>query len=209
MSNDTLVIVQDDSETLLSVDHPGVISSGVEDFRIVAAEENSTAVSTVSTDMFTTSGAAQGPVGAQGIQGIQGIPGAALSTVVSRINDDVVGLPFGTPVYFPSGTTVKRAAAGNVDAKDVAGLVYDSYIDTTMAGQIMCSGILTGTTAQWDAVTDSVGGLSPNQEYFLGANSGKITLYPITIAPGSWLCMIGQALSPTEMLIRVEPPIRL
>ncbi|WP_407529458.1 hypothetical protein [Methylobacterium oryzisoli] len=143
-------------------------------------------------------------------------PGDSLSaptnapSLRSAINgESSAALPFGTPVYASSGTQVKRAQANAKATAKVAGLVYDASIAAGASGSVAQGGILVGTTAQWDAVAGTTGGLAVGAYYFLdAANPGKLTATPPTTAGQVNVC-IGSALSSTELEVDVELPILL
>lgn len=127
----------------------------------------------------------------------------------SVINGESVGIPFGTPVYAFSGTQVKRGQANAKATAKVVGLVYDASVASGASGSVAQGGILTGTTAQWDAVAGTTGGLVFGTYYFLDpATPGKITATPPTTAGQVNVC-IGSALSATELEVDIELPILL
>ena len=61
-------------------------------------------------------------------------------------------LTFGMPVYNTAADTVKRAQGNAKSTGAVVGLVYDASIAAAANGNIAQSGVLIGTTAQWDSV---------------------------------------------------------
>lgn len=127
----------------------------------------------------------------------------------AAINAESVSIPFGTPVYASSGTQVRRGQANAKTTAKVVGLVYDSSIAAGASGSIAQTGILTGTTAQWDAVAGTTGGLAFGTYYFLDpASPGKITATP-PITAGQVNVCIGSALSATELEVDIELPILL
>lgn len=104
---------------------------------------------------------------------------------------------------------MKRARANAKATAKVVGLVYDATIAAGASGSIAQGGILVGTTAQWDAVAGTTGGLAVGAYYFLDpATDGKITATPPTTAGQVNVC-IGSALSSTELEVDVELPILL
>jgi hypothetical protein len=126
------------------------------------------------------------------------------------INDEVAPVVIGAPVYPDVAGGFKKAQANASATKDVIGLVGQSpSIANGVAGAITLDGILTATTAQWDAVTGDAGGLTFKAKYYLDpATAGKITkTAPSTI--GQWVVEVGEALSATDMKINVMPPILL
>ena len=131
-------------------------------------------------------------------------------SIRSVSNGDSVALVFGAPVYASAADTVKRAQANAKSTSKVTGLVYDPTVAASANGNIAQSGVMVGTTAQWDAVvTGENGGLSFNGTYFLDpANVGKLTTAPPTTA-GQCNVVIGTAISPTELELQIAQPILL
>lgn len=126
------------------------------------------------------------------------------------INDEASPVVICAPVYSDAAGGFKKAQANASTTKDVIGLVGQSpSIATGVAGQIMLDGILSATTAQWDAVTGGSGGLVFKQRYWLDpATAGKLTaVAPTTI--GQYVCELGIALSTTELKINILEPILL
>ena len=115
----------------------------------------------------------------------------------------------GMAVYASAADTVKRGQANAKSTSGIVGLVYDTSIAASAAGNVAESGILIATTTQWDAVAGTTGGLTFNTLYFLDpATAGKITsTVPTTV--GQSLTLIGRALSTTELLILIGQPILL
>jgi len=124
-------------------------------------------------------------------------------------SESSASLSFGMPVYSSGADAVKRAQANAKSTAKLAGLVYDPTIAAGASGNIAQSGVLVGTTAQWDAVAGTTGGLTFGTLYFLDpANIGKITsVVPSTI--GQCNVLVGTALSPTELEIQIAQPILL
>jgi hypothetical protein len=90
----------------------------------------------------------------------------------------------------------------------VFGFVLDATIATASAGKILLSGILTATTAQWDAVVvGGSGGLVPGTIYFLDVTTaGKL----LAAAPTTgFIARVGLAISTTIMNLMIPPPIKL
>jgi hypothetical protein len=116
------------------------------------------------------------------------------------------------PVYNSAADTVKRAQANAKSTGAVVGLVYDASIASAANGNIAQSGVLVGTTAQWDAVvTGETGGLIFNAIYFLdSANVGKITTtVPTGAGTGVVNTKVGRAISTTELELDIRDPLLL
>ena len=116
----------------------------------------------------------------------------------------------GAPVYTSAADTVKLAKANAKATSGVVGLGYDATTAFSALGNIQCSGVITATTAQWDAViTGGSGGLTFNTLYFLDpAAFGKLTATPPTTV-GQCNVLIGRGLSATEMQLILNQPILL
>lgn len=114
----------------------------------------------------------------------------------------------GNAVYTSGADAVNKAKADASGTKDVLGLAVTS-ISSASSGLIQANGVLVLTTTQWDAVAGTTGGLAPNAVYFLDpTTAGKITATAPTTA-GQYVAEVGRALSTTEFLIDVRPPILL
>ena len=132
-----------------------------------------------------------------------------IGDTINRINNNVGAINIGQPVYSVSGTAVDLAKADAQGTIRVAGLVVNTSIAAASPGDILPDGILVATTAQWDAVTGQVGGLTPGSDYFLdAATAGKLTTTAPT-TPGEFVVRVGHALSSTEFEIEVQQPIKL
>ena len=143
-------------------------------------------------------------------QGLQGPPGISGVELFSRSNVGASALTRGMPVYGVSATQVDKASAAPValHQQSVFGLVKDAYIgELGGVGFIQADGLLTGTSAQWDAITGMVGGLVANTDYFLDTTAGRMT--PALPTGAAYVCRLGRAVSSTEFFIRIEPVIVL
>lgn len=118
-------------------------------------------------------------------------------------------LPIGTPVYTSATDAVKRAQANAKNTGKVAGLVNDTSIAAGAIGNVAQSGIVVATTAQWDAVAGTSGGLAPNTYYFLDpATAGKLTATAPSTT-GQVNTLIGLSISSTALEVDPVPPILL
>jgi hypothetical protein len=134
------------------------------------------------------------------------------TSVRSLTNAGSSSIVFGTPVYASAADSCKAAQANAKATANLVGLVYDASIAASGVGNVAESGVLVGTTAQWDAVvTGETGGLVFNSLYFLSATTaGMLTTTPPTTA-GSGQCntLVGRAVSTTEMELILNEPILL
>ena len=136
----------------------------------------------------------------------------AASTYTSRSETNgeaSVAVVIGAPVYSSAAGSVKRAQANALSTARVAGLGMDTSIAAAAAGNILTGGTLVATTAQWDAVAGTTGGLAFGAVYYLDpTTAGKITsTAPTTV--GQVVTEIGVALSTTELDVNVKTPVLL
>jgi len=129
--------------------------------------------------------------------------------VVSMTNNNANSIVIGAPVYCESAGNVDLAQADATGIKDVFGLVKDVSIAASASGSIQTDGVLAATTAQWDAVAGTTGGLAAGTIYYLSAvDVGEITATAPTTG-GQFVVRIGLALSATELEISISQPIKL
>ncbi|HZL94936.1 MAG TPA: hypothetical protein VFB99_14880, partial [Vicinamibacterales bacterium] len=123
---------------------------------------------------------------------------------LSLQNVDASAVSAGAPVYvFTSANTFKRADASAVGAELVVGLVADASIAVSAVGRVQTNGKITLTTAQWDDIAGTTGGLTPGTVYYLDATAGLLT---DTEPTGTAVVHpVGQALSPTELQLMLTP----
>jgi hypothetical protein len=123
--------------------------------------------------------------------------------------ESATALVIGMPIYASAADTVKRAQANAKSTCTLAGVVYDPTIAAAASGNIAQSGVLIATTAQWDVVAGTTGGLVFNTLYFVDpTNAGKLTsTAPTTV--GQCITVVGRALSSTELELQISQPILL
>lgn len=106
-------------------------------------------------------------------------------------NGELVSVPPGTPVYISGNDTFKKAKADSSTTTPVFGIT-DAAIGSAASGVVRTGGVITLTTAQWDAICGTVGGLTFNVPYYLSsATAGQLTATPPSTA-GS-VVQIGRA----------------
>lgn len=146
-------------------------------------------------------------VGEVGPRGEPGAPGAASgdasNIIVAQSGENVI-LPRGTPLSLVAGVVVRASANG---PGKLYGLVYDAELPAMGFGSILTGAVLTATTDEWDAITNSSGGLVPNATYFLHTTAGRITSTPNLSA--AFLTRVGYALSATKMRLFIDSPVTL
>ncbi len=132
---------------------------------------------------------------------------SAAPTVVT--NNETQNITLGQPVCGAVDLSVILADAGVAGKQNVIGLISTISIDGSGGtGNMLSTGLITGTTVQWDAVTGQIGGLTPFATYFLDVGGGRITATP-PFDTGLYICAIGQAISSTVLSIQIARPITL
>lgn len=114
----------------------------------------------------------------------------------------------GQACYSTAADHVGKAKADASGTKDVLGLAT-AAITSAASGTIQCNGILALTTAQWDALCGTTGGLTFNVPYFLSAGTAGLLASTVPTTVGQYVCEVGRALSTTEMMIDIRPPVLL
>lgn len=143
---------------------------------------------------------------------IQQLPaGDTLSAAASEV--DVIALTAAAtvaalcPVYSSAAGSFDKAAANAAGTRKVIGFAQTA-INSAASGIIQTDGILVGTTAEWDAVAGTTGGLTANTEYFLSATAGLISSTAAS-ASGNYVVKVGTAISTTELEISIQDSILL
>jgi hypothetical protein len=137
------------------------------------------------------------------------IAAAKYNNEVFTNGEGAAALVICTPVYDSAAGAVKRAQANAASTASVTGLWVDPTTAAAGSGNCAVGGILTATTAQWDAVTGGTGGLTFGTFYFLDpATAGKLTT-TVPVTPGQFNSLVGQAMSTTDMRLILSPPIAL
>ena len=125
------------------------------------------------------------------------------------VNGESVSITICQAVYIGGVSTCRLARANALSTSRPVGLVKDTTIAAGAAGAVTTNGIVTATTAQWDAVTGGSGGLTPGAVYYLSsATAGNITSTPPS-ADDSFVCQLGVALSATKLSMQVGSVIQL
>lgn len=153
-----------------------------------------------------------GPTGTSGATGPTGAgatgPTGPANTVV-LINDNISALAIGTPVYSSASGHVDKAEANAQATAILAGLVADVTIPSATPGKVQTLGPLSATTAQWDAITGDVGGLSFGDWYYIDpATPGKLTKTAPSTG-GQYVAPVGNALSTTMIVVNPQTTVLL
>lgn len=111
----------------------------------------------------------------------------------------------GSAVYLlANGTGWQKADAnGTAPARSVVGLVSVGASGSGGTCTVVEEGDLTLTTAQWDAVAGTTGGLTAATEYYLSGTAGAITA-TVPGTTGDTDIVVGIAKSTTVMHVRVR-----
>lgn len=123
--------------------------------------------------------------------------------VFSKLNGNAGEIVIGTPVYASSATQVDKAGAAAAATSRVIGLMQSVSTASAASGFVQGDGILTATTAQWDAVAGTTGGLAFGTIYYLSGTAGLITSTPPS-ASGSYIVVVGIGLSTTELSVDLD-----
>jgi len=123
--------------------------------------------------------------------------------VFSKLNANAGALVIGTPVYASSATQMDKAAASAATTSRIIGLMQPASTGTGVSGFIQEDGILAASTAQWDAVAGTTGGLAFGVIYYLSATAGLLTA-TAPVASGNYSVRVGVALSTTELEINIS-----
>jgi len=136
---------------------------------------------------------------------IGALAGPALTLLIN--NSGAAALP-GAAVYVNGAGRFGLAIASAYSTGGVLALANRS-IANGAPGPVTTAGPVTLTTGQWDAVTGGSGGLASGLLYFLDPSTpGKLsTTAPST--PGQVVTLVGRAISPTVMIVAIQPPIQL
>lgn len=130
---------------------------------------------------------------------------AAKANVFNVVNTEATAITIGQPVY-AGATGVKLAKSDTLATTKAVGLVFDTSIEAAGTGGIVTDGILTATTAQWDALTGDTGGLTPGAYYYVSdATAGRLTKTVVSTA-GSYITKVGIAITATDLDVGFEIP---
>ena len=138
---------------------------------------------------------------------VRTLDSGSFSAPFTGINGDLVSLVAAMPIAQPT-TTLRRAVnnAGFALANIIGMVVIGN--DITLPVRALAQGILTLPTSLWDVVTGGSGGLVPGARYYLGAVLGTLTTTPPS-TPGTYLSLVGNAVSSITLLVDPQPPILL
>lgn len=125
------------------------------------------------------------------------------------VNAGSLERPIGTPVYI-SGSGEFDAARANARATvGVFGLIRSAAIAAASSGTIQTDGVLTATTAQWDALTGQTGGLTPGAPYWLSAATAGHLTSTAPSATGNIVLIVGRGVTEETFEISIGTPVEL
>lgn len=151
---------------------------------------------TAPTLLAQVNGGPRGPIG----------PAGSGSDIFSAETDDTLTL--GAPVYVKVSGNLGLAQADALPQTRVRGLSTENKTPG-FAAITQTQGVMTQTTAAWDALTGDVGGLTNAAPYYVDpATPGKLTKTGPSAGSGEYCAFVGAAVSSTEMDIDIRTPIK-
>lgn len=114
----------------------------------------------------------------------------------------------GQAVYVSGAAAVNKARA-NAGATTVLQGLAAAAISNGVSGTIQLNGVLTLSTAEWDAVAGTTGGLTPGATYYLSAGTAGLLTATCPTTTGQYVVIAGVALSTVDFDIRISEPILL
>jgi hypothetical protein len=119
-----------------------------------------------------------------------------------------VAMIAGQAVYTSGNDAVNKAQSNAAATADVLGLCV-AAIGAAVAGVVQVNGIVTLSTAQWDAICGTTGGLTANQKYFLSAATAGLLTSVAPSTSGQLSVLVGRAISTVSMLVEPRSAIRI
>lgn len=149
----------------------------------------------------------QGLIGPRGFQGLQGVPGndGVNASYISYESDHPGPMTRGMAVCVINGM-IRRATSIAPYNKCIGFLAEDELLQG-VTGRVQTGGHVITTALMWDLATGMVGGLVPEQQYFLSADGDITPTAPTT--PGQYVAPIGIALDSTSLRIELNTQILL
>ena len=147
-------------------------------------------------------------VGGQ-IQQLQSSDYISAEQIPQFTNGNASPIVIGTPVYVSAADTVDKAKADASGTVEAVGLVADPSISEASSGGIQVDGVLTASTAQWDAVAGTTGGLTAGTIYYLSATTPGAITATAPSTTGQYVKEVGIAISTTELKINIQRRVLL
>lgn len=136
---------------------------------------------------------------------VSGGGAAGTGSTLQLTNDEVGVVPAGTPIYVDAPNGFKRSQADAQATARTIGLLT-ANVAPGVQGAVQLSGPITLTTAQWDAICGTIGGLAFDVPYYLDAASpGALTATPPS-ATGAVVQQVIIGVSPTTAVIQIGIP---
>lgn len=134
------------------------------------------------------------------------------SNLISMTNGELSEGIICQPVYAAGTSSFGFGIADGSGKSVIIGLIAAESIASAEDGYVAVGGVFVATTAQWDAVCGTSGGLTPNTVYYLDPDvAGKLTATaPESPADdGDEVVQVLTALSTTQARLAIQPPILL
>lgn len=115
-----------------------------------------------------------------------------------------------------AGAAVYASAAGHVDKAraNASGTsrcrgIAQAAIASAASGTVQINGVVTLTTAEWDAVAGTSGGLTYDATYYLSPGTAGLLTGTCPSSVGQYVVIVGVALSTTELDLKIQEPVLL
>lgn len=128
---------------------------------------------------------------------------------IAADNGELAAIVIGMPVYVSADDEVKKALADALATSEIVGLVTNVTVAAGELARILTDGRMTATTAQWDAVTGDVGGLTAGSVYYLDPTTAGNLTDTAPTAEEDVVIRVGKALSTIVLEISIDRPILL
>jgi len=138
--------------------------------------------------------------------GIQGPPGGDAVNELFRpsyVSGHPGTLTKGMAVCLVAG--LLRRATNFPPFNNVLGLLYEGNLNEGVSGRVQTGGSFTAVVSEWEAATGLVGGLSPQQTYFLTGTGAIQPFAPDT----NYITPVGLALTSTTLRIGFNTSVLL
>src|SRR5574342_12367 len=148
------------------------------------------------------SGGPAGPTGSTGPIGPTGDGVCTFQAAVASIGPALIGMVM---VPSTSDTVTPAIADGLAASANGVGILIALGVG---GGTVQTNCLVVLTTAQWDAVTDQVGGLTPGATYYVSPTTRGHMTTTRPSATGTFTTQVGVALDPTTLIVEPSMPVR-
>lgn len=128
---------------------------------------------------------------------------------ITLTNNNAGAVVIGTPVYAVAADAYDKAKADAAGTSKLIGLAVPTSTAVAASGTVAVNGIFVATTAQWDAVAGTTGGLTFGTNYYLSAATAGLLTSTAPSTAGQYNVLVGVALSTTELRLNIQPRILL